>query len=69
MFRKKVTENLHHNYCNPVFKQHISNNINSNTNIWNCVYREILDHRDPLAKTVPLAFEASLEKEVYLAPR
>lgn len=31
--------------------------------------REILDHRDPPAKTVPLVFVASLEKEVYLVPR
>lgn len=31
--------------------------------------RETLDLRDPPVKTVPPAFEASLEKEVYLAPR
>lgn len=49
--------------------QHIIKHTSSNTNIWDCVYRETLDHRDPLAKTVLLASEASLEKEVYLAPR
>lgn len=31
--------------------------------------RETLDHRDPPVKTVLPAFEVSLEKEVYLAPR
>lgn len=31
--------------------------------------RETLDRKDPPVKTVPPAFEASLEKEVYLAPR
>lgn len=49
--------------------QYIMNHTNSNTNMWDCVCRETLDHRDPLAKTVPPGFEASLEKEVYLAPR
>ena len=42
---------------------------NSDTNVFLCVYRETPDLRDPLVKTVPPAFEASLEKEVYLAPR
>lgn len=49
--------------------QHIINHFSPNSNVWECVYRETLDHRDPPEKTVLLAFEAFLEKEVYLAPR
>lgn len=43
--------------------EHIPNH--TNTDIWCCLFRVTPDHRDLLAKMVPLAFEASLEKEVY----
>lgn len=55
-----------YNHC-VALMHHIQTN--SNTNICDCVFRETLDHKGPLVKTVPLAFEASLEREVYLVLR
>lgn len=62
-----VRENpFSYNYNDVVLMNHTLNQAYSTCD---CVYRETLDHRDPLVKTVPLAFEASLEREVYLVPR
>ena len=52
-----------------VMVQHAIEHTSSNANMWDCLYRETLDHRVPQAKMVLLDSEASLEKEVYLVLR